>query len=216
MTSITSAASSQLTSPLSILQNELSSEVSSGKISSTDETALSSALKDIDAALKSQSSSGTSAGDVKSKIDDLIDAEVKDGKLTADQASELKNVFAQAFGSADSAGTTTDADATGGSSAASSGSSSSSSSSTTTSTDPADTNKDGVVSAAERAAYDAKEAKATSGSSDTGSSSSNVADLLRDFLAVLRSSTDSSSSYTANGQKNAVSQSASQVVDYQA
>ena len=34
---------------------------------------------------------------MKSKIDDLIATEVQNGKLTSDQADELKNVFAKAF-----------------------------------------------------------------------------------------------------------------------
>lgn len=208
MTSISSATSSS--SALSLLQTELSSEVSSGEISSTDATALSSALKDIDTALKSQSSSGTSAGDVKSKVDDLIDAEVKDGKLTSEQASELKNVFAQAFGSSDQASSTTETSATSSDIDASAGASSSSSSSSS-STDPADTNGDGVVTAAEQAAYDAKMGKTTSSSSSGTAGSS---DLLNDFLAALRASKETSSGYTASGG-NAGSKVASQVVDYQ-
>lgn len=36
-------------------------------------------------------------GDMQSKINDLISNEVSDGKLTSDQAAELKNVFAQTF-----------------------------------------------------------------------------------------------------------------------
>jgi len=34
---------------------------------------------------------------MKSKIDDLIAGEVQNGKLTSDQAEELKNVFAKVF-----------------------------------------------------------------------------------------------------------------------
>ena len=78
MTSISAAASSGYLSPLQQLQKELQSEVSSGKINSTDQDALSAALTDIDASLQS-SRPGPSAGgtrpspeDMKSKIDDLI------------------------------------------------------------------------------------------------------------------------------------------------
>jgi hypothetical protein len=84
-------------SPRELLQKELASEVAAGTISSTDQTALSSALDDIDSSLKSERSSGAgqsrppSPDEMKSKIDDLIAGEVSDGKLTSDQAEELKN-----------------------------------------------------------------------------------------------------------------------------
>ncbi|BAM90557.1 conserved hypothetical protein [Bradyrhizobium oligotrophicum S58] len=105
MTSISASSMSGL-SPLDLLKQELTKEVSAGKVSSTDQTALSSALDDIDSALKSGSSSSSSSTTsstppspeaMKSKIDDLIQGEVDSGKLTSDQASELKNVFASAF-----------------------------------------------------------------------------------------------------------------------
>src|SRR5262249_35431266 len=104
MTSI-SAASSQpaYQSPLERLQNELQSEVSAGTIGSNDQDALSSALDDIDQALQSQRQSDQASGtrpsrsEMKSKIDDLIAQEVQNGKLTSDQADELKNVFAKTF-----------------------------------------------------------------------------------------------------------------------
>jgi len=87
-------------SPLSQLQDELSSEVSAGTISTDDQSALSSALNDIDSELKGDAPTDGSrpgAGDIKSKINDLIAKEVSDGKLSSDQAEELKNVFAQTF-----------------------------------------------------------------------------------------------------------------------
>ena len=103
MTSISAAASSSYLSPLQQLQKELQSEVTSGKITSADQDALSAALTDIDASLQS-SRPGTSAGgtrpspeDMKSKIDDLIAGEVSSGKLTSDQATELQAVFKAAF-----------------------------------------------------------------------------------------------------------------------
>ncbi|WP_315754157.1 MULTISPECIES: hypothetical protein [unclassified Bradyrhizobium] len=105
MTSI-SASSMSGFSPLDLLKQELTKEVSAGKVSSTDQTALSSALDDIDSALKSggnsSSSSSTSSTppspeEMQSKIDDLIQSEVDSGKLTSDQATELKTVFANAF-----------------------------------------------------------------------------------------------------------------------
>ncbi|CCD92098.1 conserved hypothetical protein [Bradyrhizobium sp. ORS 375] len=104
MTSI-SASSMSGFSPLDLLKQELTKEVSAGKISATDQTALSSALDDIDSALTSGSGSSSSTSsstppspkEMQSKIDDLIQSEVDSGKLTSDQATELKNVFASAF-----------------------------------------------------------------------------------------------------------------------
>lgn len=87
-------------SPLQRLQNELASEVQAGTIGSADQAALSSALSDIDSALKSQMQAGgsrPSPEDMKAKIDDLIANEVSEGDLTAEQAEELKNVFASAM-----------------------------------------------------------------------------------------------------------------------
>src|SRR5437588_6102252 len=104
MTSISALSSTSYQSPLQKLQAELQSEVNSGAISSSDQTALSSALSDIDTSLQQSragdQSSGTKAapGDLKSKIDDLIAGEVSSGKLTSDQATELQGVFKAAFG----------------------------------------------------------------------------------------------------------------------
>ncbi len=102
MTSISSTFAAQSFSPLSRLQDELTSEVSSGTISSSDQNALSAALSDIDLQLKSQMQSAGSGQppsptDMQSKINDLIAGEVTNGKLTSAQADELKNVFANAF-----------------------------------------------------------------------------------------------------------------------
>jgi hypothetical protein len=90
-------------SPLQRLQDELQSEVKSGAISSSDQDALAAALTDIDTAIQagraSDEASGTrpSPGDLKSKIDDLINGEVSSGKLTSDQATELQGIFKAAF-----------------------------------------------------------------------------------------------------------------------
>ena len=102
---ISSATSTSGTSPLDLLKQELAKEVSAGTVSSTDQTALSSALDDIDSALKggassrSSASSSTSASpqNMKSKIDDLIQNQVSSGKLTSAQATELKSVFSNTF-----------------------------------------------------------------------------------------------------------------------
>jgi hypothetical protein len=108
MTSISAASGQSYQSPLQKLQDALQSEVNSGAINASDQDALSSALSDIDTAVQSSrasdQASGTrpSPGDLKSKIDDLINGEVSSGKLTSDQATELQRVFKAAF--ADSAG----------------------------------------------------------------------------------------------------------------
>jgi len=104
MTSISAASINSFhQSPLQRLQDELQSEVKSGAISSSDEDALAAALTDIDTAIQagraSDEASGTrpSPGDLKSKIDDLINGEVSSGKLTSDQATELQGIFKAAF-----------------------------------------------------------------------------------------------------------------------
>ena len=103
MTSISAASNNSYQSPLQKLQDELASEVKSGAISSSDKDALSAALTDIDSSIKSSrdsdKASGTrpSPGDLKSKIDDLINGEVSSGKLTSDQATELQGIFKSAF-----------------------------------------------------------------------------------------------------------------------
>ena len=67
-------------------------------------------LTDIDTAIQagraSDEASGTrpSPGDLKSKIDDLINGEVSSGKLTSDQATELQGIFKAAFAHKPSAG----------------------------------------------------------------------------------------------------------------
>jgi hypothetical protein len=105
MTSI-SATTSQYayTSPRDRLQNELTSEISAGTVKSADLDPLTAALDNIDETLKSQRESDRAAGsrppspdEMKAKIDDLIAEQVSSGKLTSDQADELKNVFANAF-----------------------------------------------------------------------------------------------------------------------
>ncbi|MET3910731.1 hypothetical protein ABID59_005090 [Bradyrhizobium sp. S3.3.6] len=103
MTSISALSTHhhQHTSPLQRLQDELQSEVSSGTISASDQSALSSALDDIDSSLQSDGTSNQSSGSgpdgIKSKIDDLIRQEVSSGKLTDQQATELQGIFKSAF-----------------------------------------------------------------------------------------------------------------------
>jgi hypothetical protein len=82
-------------SPREMMQTQLSSAVSAGKINSTDKAALSSALTDIDSAMRSSGppAGGVSADAMKSKVNGLIDQQVKTGKLTSDQADQLKGLF---------------------------------------------------------------------------------------------------------------------------
>lgn len=98
-----SSNSYSFTSPLDLLKNELAKEVSSGAISSGDQDALSSALDSIDSSLQGARESDRASGvrpspdEMKSKVDDLIEAQVSSGALTSDQAEELKGVFQNAF-----------------------------------------------------------------------------------------------------------------------
>ena len=112
MSSISVLGSSQhnYTSPLQQLEAELQSEVSAGTVSSSDQSALSSALTSIDSSLTAnQSSSAQAAGPtdsgggsrphhIRAKIDSLIQAQVSSGALTSSQATELQNLFANTFG----------------------------------------------------------------------------------------------------------------------
>jgi polyhydroxyalkanoate synthesis regulator phasin len=76
-------------------------------IRSVDKTAFSSAITDIVNGLKSgataatTTATGTAASattSVKDRVDGLIDKEVSDGKLSTDQATELKSLLAKAAG----------------------------------------------------------------------------------------------------------------------
>ena len=105
MSSISAAflSNTSYVTPRQRLQNELLSEVSAGTVSSSDQTALSSALDDIDSSLKADreanpGSGPPAPGQFQSKIADLIAGEVSKGTLTSDQASELQNIFAKTFG----------------------------------------------------------------------------------------------------------------------
>ncbi|MCA1426627.1 MULTISPECIES: hypothetical protein [unclassified Bradyrhizobium] len=99
MTSISAASAGSHQSPLQRLQQELQSQVSTGAISSSDQSALSTALTDIDTALQQSRSSGAppSKDEMQSRIEDLISSEVSNGTLTSEQAEELKSVFQSAF-----------------------------------------------------------------------------------------------------------------------
>jgi hypothetical protein len=112
MTSISSTLASFLQPPGSKVQSRLQSAVSSSSISAADQTALSGAITDIFSQLTGASTattaatttitaaSGTTAApaSMKDRVDGAIDNEVSSGKLTSDQATELKSLFAKAAG----------------------------------------------------------------------------------------------------------------------
>ncbi|NVO13670.1 MAG: hypothetical protein HXX10_06515 [Rhodoplanes sp.] len=202
MTSISAAGlqSQAFSSPRDRLQNELLSEISSGTVSASDQSALSSALDSIDSALKSTGESSRSAGsappspdEMKAKITDLINQQVKSGALTSDQADELSNIFDSAFkngaggpGGAGGAGGPPPGGPPPGGGGAGPGASSS-----TDNTPSSD-----------------------SSSSDSSSSTdSAVAKLLAEFLDAVQQSTSSSSGYDANGKSSRLSSAL--VVDFQ-
>lgn len=91
-----SSMSGMMQSPRSQMDSRIAAAASAGKISKTDQDALGSALDAIDSSISAERSSGTkSSGDMKSRIDGLIQEQVDAGTLTADQAEELQGFFAQ-------------------------------------------------------------------------------------------------------------------------
>lgn len=212
MSSIGSATVSQQSfSPLKMLQTELASEVKAGTIGSADQSALSSALDDIDQAMQSSKPSAgsrPSPDEMKSKIDGLISNEVSSGKLTSDQADELKGVFAKAFqGGPGGAGGPPPGGAGGAGGAGGSKSSEE--------TDPADSNGDGTVSAIEQAAYDATNKTSSDSTSSTSSGDSDVTKLLQNFLDSLKQSQSKNSTY-GDGGNTLASKLEALIVNYQA
>jgi hypothetical protein len=195
MTSISAISANTYQSPLQRLQDELQSEVSAGTISSSDQTALSSALTDIDTALQasraSDQSSGTrpSPGDLKSKIDSLIAGEVSSGKLTSDQATELQGVFKAAFANGPGGGGPGGPGGPGGAGGP----------------PPGPPPSDGASSGA---------SSDGTGSSDPTSSTSSADDLLKEFLQLLQNSLSSSTSYSATGTGDSSSSLSALLIDY--
>jgi hypothetical protein len=210
----------QYPSPLDRLQNELTSEVQSGTISADDQNALSSALNDIGGSLKSSADAGSgppAPGQIQSTISGLISSEVQNGKLTSDQADELKGVFAKAFGGVHGAhhghhahggGPPPSGDA---------------SSTDDTSTDPliaalTGTDSTGGSSSTDGttdpllAALDGTDSSNASSSSSSSGSSNDPSQLFNDFIKSLQQSL-SQAGYGANGQNASIS--AAFVVNFQ-
>ncbi|WP_242122859.1 hypothetical protein [Sphingobium sp. Sx8-8] len=96
---MTSIVSSQFNSPRAMMDSRISAAASAGSISTADQTALESALDNIDKSLASSDGKPTSG--IKDRIDDLIQQQVDAGTLTTDQAKELQGFFAQGRGAAD-------------------------------------------------------------------------------------------------------------------
>lgn len=116
MTSIASSTTTQAYRPpqphggRGRIDDKIQQGVSSGSISATDATALTSALDSIDTSLSSQASGSASTADsasggttragrpdpaaMKEKIDGLISDQVSAGSLTSEQADTLKSLFA--------------------------------------------------------------------------------------------------------------------------
>jgi hypothetical protein len=93
-------------SPRDLLQQQLSAEISTGKVKAADKSVLSSAIDTIDSSIRSQQSSGSQSTpsiergrgkSLKDTVASLIQQQVDSGALTADQGSELKQVFADTF-----------------------------------------------------------------------------------------------------------------------
>lgn len=96
MTSISSMT--QRPDPRAQMDARIAAAASAGSISSDDQSALSSALDTIDSSLASDRASGGKPGDMKDRVNGLIDSQAESGALTDDQAEELKSFFAQGPG----------------------------------------------------------------------------------------------------------------------
>ena len=186
MSSISAASAGNYQSPLQRLQQELQSEVSAGTISSSDQSALSTALTDIDTALQQSRSTDQSSGTrpskdgMQSKIDDLISSEVSNGTLTSDQAEELKGVFQSAF-----------ANGPGGAGGAG-----------------------GPPPGPPPSDDGSSDSSTTTDSTSSTSTDSTTAEILQQFLQALQQSQSSTSSYGANGSSSGNSDFSALLIDY--
>jgi|HubBroStandDraft_2_1064218.scaffolds.fasta_scaffold82429_3 hypothetical protein len=212
MSSVSSLGSSQYTysSPLQQLEAELQSEVSAGTVSSSDQSALSSALTSINSSLTADQSSqtagspdgtgGNGPGDIKSKINSLIQAQVASGALTSNQATELQNLFSNTFGNgpdgSGGAGGPGGPQGFGG--------------------PPPGPPPSGSSSASAVAQLLDSSSSTDASSSDSSSTdSTSLSNILQDFLKQLQDA-QSSLSYGANGATTAASSLGSTLINYQA
>lgn len=213
MSSISALGSSQYnyTSPLQQLEAELQSEVSAGTISSSDQSALSSALTSINSSLTADQSSSaqspgspnsngsTGPGGIRTKINDLIQAQVSSGALTSSQATELQNLFANTFGHGHGAGGPDGPQGLGGPPPG-----------------PPPSGDGSTTSASGSLTDLLNSSSSTDASSGDGSStdSTSLGTVLQDFLKLLQDA--QSYSYGANGATAPASSSGSTLVNYQA
>jgi hypothetical protein len=200
MTSISSAAASmtQFASPRERLQDTLETQAANGTVKSDDVQALSAALDDIDAAMtQGRGASGASRGqrpsptEMTDKINGLIDDQVKSGKLTSDQAEELKGVFADAMPSGGPGGGRGPGGPGGAGGPPPGG--------------PPPGGGPGGACGAEQ----------SSDSSSSSDSSDQLADLLADFLKMVQESQSKSQTYGANGTSSNQISSVSLVVNFE-
>lgn len=91
MSMINAMSARPIQSPRAQMDQRISAAVSAGAISATDQKALGTALDAIDSSL----TAGRGSGDMKDRIDDLIQQQVDGGTLSDEQASELQSFFAQ-------------------------------------------------------------------------------------------------------------------------
>ena len=98
---VSASTSAAQQSPLQHLLGSIASKASAGSISATDATALSEAATDIDSTLSGgasasgKSSARLSPADMKTRVESLVDGEVEKGTLTTEQASTLKEILSQ-------------------------------------------------------------------------------------------------------------------------
>lgn len=172
-----STASMTMQSPRDRMNDRISAAVSSGEISATDQTALSKALDSIDSTLSSERSSGTKpSGDMKSKMESLIQTQVDSGTLTEDQATELKSFFAKGPEGKGGHGGPHGAGGPGGAGGPPPAA-------------PSDDSDDDSTSTS----------STTSSSSSSNDVASKQLDALMTFLQQLRDTNDSASNYSASG-----------------
>ncbi|MGU3359774.1 hypothetical protein ACLBWX_05510 [Methylobacterium sp. M6A4_1b] len=99
MSSISGSQGPVFPSPQMRAHDRIAAQSASGSITSTDQTALDTAVDTIDAALKGSDGAAASGQarldpeDMKARIDDLIGQQVQNGSLTSEQAKTLTSVL---------------------------------------------------------------------------------------------------------------------------
>jgi hypothetical protein len=182
---------------LQLLQSELSKNGSAETPNSSVQSAATAAAAKSDASsgavrADDSSSNSTSPDDLKAKIDALIKNEVSNGRLTADQAIKLQNVFSIALEAeaADDGGAQADGTEA-----------------------PAMKPAEASPSAAGSAAA----SPATSAGRTASASSEDVGSILNDFLKLLQDAQSTASGYGARGNSSATATSKStQLINYSA